>query len=246
MAKKIILFDVDGTLTRSGQKIEPDMVELLTHVKSLNEYELGIVGGGTYDKIIWQLDLSKDIFTYIFAESGSIVYHNGIKIYEKNMLEFCNRGTLNKLIRTALYEIASMPIVYHGNQIDFRKGLIYVSPPGIQATLYERNIFIDADSKYNIRSKLINKLKNIDFDKEFEIVKGGSVGIAISPIGWNKSQVLTHLNDYNIIYYFGDKVEPDGNDYPIYSHPDVKGIAVSDYIDTINKINIIIDNKKNE
>ncbi|AGC02112.1 phosphomannomutase [Acanthamoeba polyphaga moumouvirus] len=234
----IILFDIDGTLAVSGQKLTNDMVEILKLLHHKN-FTLGLVGGGTYEKIKYQMDSAINLFKYIFSECGAVIHINNKLIFEKKMTDCCDRLLLNDIIRQAFISISQMPIIYNGNQIDFRKGLVYISPPGMQADIYERNYFLEADQKYNLRQKLLNDLKNIDKDNKFEISFGGSVGIAIHPVGWNKSQAVDYLcgfTDDSDIYYFGDRTEPDGNDYPIFIHPMINGISVTDYTDTIEKI----------
>lgn len=237
---KIVLFDIDNTLTPSGEKIPQKMVETIIKLSTISDIVLGLVGGGKFDKLCWQLGDSIKYFKYIFTECGSVIYVDQKMVMENNMLAHCNRTVLNNIISKALYTISQMPIIYHGNQIDFRKGLIYISPPGIQATEYERSYFIKKDKELNLRAKLLTSMKTVNIDNLFEITFGGSCGIAVFPRGWNKSQAIKYFVDQNItgqIYFFGDKCGSDGNDYPIYSHPLVTGFCVADYQDTIQKIN---------
>lgn len=91
-----------------------------------------------------------------------------------------------------------MDINHGGHQIDFRKGLVYISPPRMQASNEDRQIFLEKDSINNYRQKLIAELKNVDSDNKFEIMFGGAVGISICPIEWNKSQVISYLTDSGI------------------------------------------------
>ena len=236
----LVLFDVDGTLACSGCVIKSDMIDTLEFLSKKENIVLGLVGGGNIDKIKWQMSNAIQYFKYIFAECGSVIYIDNKLVLEKNMLDSCDRHVLNLIIKKALYMISEMPIIYSGNQIDFRKGLIYISPTGMQATEFERNFFVELDKKKNLRKNLLEQLRLIDKNNMFEIVFGGSVGIAVYPNGWNKSQVIDYLKQINIcsdVFYFGDKTEPDGNDYPIYSHKDVHGISVENYHDTITKIN---------
>jgi phosphomannomutase len=239
----ILLFDVDGTLTPSGNQIKSEMINIIDELSTKSYVKLGIVGGGSYEKIKWQLGDTIDKFKYIFSECGAVTYVDKMLVLDKNMIEYCDRNALNLIIKKALNEISKMPIIYHGHQIEFRKGLVYVSPPGMQATDYERNIFIELDNKLDIRKKLINILSELDRKSQFEITLGGAVGIAICPNGWNKSQVMKYFDENSVddqIYYFGDKTGPDGNDYPLYSHPYINGISVIDYMDTIDKITKIL------
>lgn len=246
---QLILFDVDGTLVDSGDQIQSSMAAIISKLVTRSDLDLvlGIVGGGNYDKIKWQLGDSLRHFKYIFAECGSVIYIDNVLVEEKNMLDYCkeDRMLLNLIIKNALLQICQMDIIYHGNQIDFRSGLIYISPPGIQATSYERTIFMELDKKHHLRTHLINRLAELDSNNIFEFALGGAVGIAMHPRGWNKSQVIDSIDKYatdvTSIYFFGDKTDCNGNDYPLYSHPRVKGYSVIDYHDTINQLSVFID-----
>lgn len=245
----ILLFDVDGTLTPNGSQIMLEMINVIHKLSLIPGIKLGIVEDGNFNRIKWQLGDAFNNFTYIFSEYGAVTYVDGVLVINRNMLDYSDRNTLNLIIKKALDEISKMPIMYHGHQIDFRKGLVYISPPGMQATNYERNFFIDMDNKFNLRKKLIKTLSDLDQTNQFEITLGDAVGIAVCPINWNKSQIMNYMKNSctDQIYYFGNKTGPNDNGYPLYSHPDVNGISVIDYLDTIEKLTKILsfDNKKN-
>lgn len=238
----IILFDVDGTLVESGKNITVPMGEILIKVKEKFNCKLGIIGGGIYLKLKLQLDNYLPCFDYIFPECGALGYFDDKLIYQKNLMDVVNRITLNKIIKEFLKCIIDYDIIYAGHLIDRRFGLYYLSPVGMQGDDMERNDFIEKDRKYNIRRKIINSLKKIDVNDEFDIVLGGSTGLAVTIKGWNKSQILEHIDD-DCILFFGDKIEPDGNDYPLFSHPKVKGFGVKNYQDTISILNDLISDK---
>ena len=65
---RILLFDVDGTLTPSRQRISKEMAEFLKILKK--NWTLGFVGGSDMAKIDSQLGESKDLFEYQFSENG--------------------------------------------------------------------------------------------------------------------------------------------------------------------------------
>ena len=79
---KLFLFDVDGTLVESGQKITEEMKIILNKIKS-SGFEIGIVGGGKYDKIKEQIDDIK--FDYLFTENGCVYHKNDVLIHKKNI-----------------------------------------------------------------------------------------------------------------------------------------------------------------
>ena len=77
----LLLFDVDGTIAESGGYINDEIVILLNKLNK--NYDIGIVGGGIFTKILSQIN-NKIIFNHIFSECG-LVYHK--YDYDKN--EYC-------------------------------------------------------------------------------------------------------------------------------------------------------------
>ncbi len=157
------------------------------------------------------------------------------------MLNVCDRDRLNLLIKRSLIKIAEMPILHHGNPIDFWKGLVYISPPGMQATSYERDIFLEKDREKNLRQH--------DPDRKFEFSLGVAVGIAIYPPGWDKSQVVDFFlstREKTPLLYFGDRTDPDGNDYPIFSHPHIRGISDTGPSDAIRQLTALFRCKRGD
>ena len=229
--KKIILFDVDGTITESGQIIKNDMTIILNELQN-NGYEIGIVGGGKLDKILIQID-NKIKFDHYFSECGCVYNNINLEtIYIKNIRKHKLYSKINILIKTALDFLSKVDYLLTGNFIDLRNGIIYISLIGLVATLEERKYFLDLDSKNNYRKKLLNilheKSEELNIYGEVDIVEGGSVGIAIYPSEYDKIQVLEYLSEeeYEKIYYFGDKYEKDGNDYKLLHHDRVIGFKI--------------------
>jgi phosphomannomutase len=247
----ILLFDVDGTLCESGKKINSSIAKLLNKFISINCI-IGIVGGGTYTNINYQLNgLVKPHM--IFSECGS-VYHKLNKQTNKNDLIYINNLRLepeylkiNILVKICLKYISQMNYLVSGNFIDLRNGLIYISLVGMVSTDEERNEFIRLEKIHNYRNELIELLKSqakeLKIYDKIDICLGGSVGIAIYPTKWNKVQVLKWINykKTDNIYYFGDKYLKDGNDYEIINHPFIKGNPIDTIEETYNKLNILYE-----
>jgi HAD superfamily hydrolase (TIGR01484 family) len=251
---KLFLFDVDGTIVESGQKITDETSNILNEIKK-NGYEIGIVGGGKLDKILEQMD-NKIYFNHYFTECGCVYYKNNlsesndlVEIYKRNIRNHPLYKDINILIKYCLKYLSNVDYTITGNFIDLRNGIIYVSLIGLNATYEERTYFIELDNKCNYRKNLIETLKYITYklniSNKIDIVEGGSVGIAIYPSEYDKVQVLDMFNtkDYDIIYYFGDKCEPNGNDYKILNDNRLIGISVNNYKDTINELLNILNIK---
>ena len=237
--KKLLLFDVDGTLVESGQKVTPDIISLLKDLQK-NNYELGIVGGGKLDKVLYQFN-SEINFTHYFTECGC-VYHKYINelklIYKKNLREHNLHKNINQIVKTALNYLSKVDYELTGHFIDLRNGIIYISLIGMVATQEERKIFINLDKNFNYRKTLLNILKDkaneLKILNELDLVFGGSVGIAIYPKEYDKIQVLDYLekDKYSEIHYFGDKYLEDGNDYKLLNHSDTIAHEVNSFLDT--------------
>ena len=240
--KKLLLFDVDGTLTISGEKLKDNIKVILQNLMKKN-YDIGIVGGGKLDKILYQLgdDL---IINHYFSECGCVYNttnneNNKLNhIYTKNIRQHPLYFKINILIKEALKFISHVDYTITGNFIDLRNGIIYISLIGMVANTEERNYFIDLDNKFKYRTKLLELLKlkasELNINNSVSIAEGGSVGIAIYPKEYDKIQVLEYLTDkYNEIHYFGDKYDENGNDYLLLNHSDIIGHMVDNPNDTI-------------
>ena len=83
---KLLLFDVDGTLTKSTLRLSDKMIEILKKIFQSEEYEMCLVSGGTYEKIIYQIGKENEkLFTYIFSENGVVTYKNGNLFHENDI-----------------------------------------------------------------------------------------------------------------------------------------------------------------
>lgn len=247
---KLLLFDVDGTLCDSGKKITCEMASKLNDIIK-NNIQIGIVGGGTYDKIMIQLNNSLYPH-YIFSECGS-VYHKFdsenktyILINKNNIRNEAEYKKINILVKICLDFISKVDYIISGNFIDLRNGLIYVSLVGMVGTDEERENFIELDKIHLYREKLIDllkiKAKELELDEYLDICLGGSVGIAIYPKKWNKTQVLKWIDDVENteIHFFGDKYLPNGNDYELLSHELVIPHKVDSPCDTLNELGFFL------
>jgi len=113
----------------------------------------------------------------------------------------------------------------------------------MSATDEERSDFINLDIILNYRNELISILKSqaneLCIKDKIDICLGGSIGIAMYPAKWIKVQVLDWINcnEYDYIYYFGDKYLIDGNDYELINHSNITGCLVDSLEQTNNILN---------
>jgi len=232
--KTICLFDVDGTLTKPRNKITPDMDSFLD--KLSEKMDIGIVGGSDLIKIQEQMG-SREIttrFPTVFAENGIIAYVGGILQKTETIQSYMGEDKLQTLINFCLEYMSKLRLpCKRGNFIEFRTGLINVSPVGRSCSQSERDAFSEYDAQHKIREQFVSVLKE-KFSEEYGLTFsiGGQISIDIFPQGWDKTFCLRFLKEYDQIYFFGDKTLPGGNDYEIFSDTRTIGYSVSNPEDT--------------
>ncbi len=244
----IFIFDMDGTLCESGKMLTPLMIQYLTNLKNKYNCDLGINGGGTYEKLLIQLGDAKSLFKYIFAECGSVVYENDRLIHKNNLLRHKSYSNIQKLIRYSLKFISETNYEINGHFVDVRNGLVYISMVGLQANDDQRELFLKMDKKMEFRKRLLLQLNerkvklmaNLPSNQDITICYGGKVGISIYPTEWDKVQVLKYIKKYENIHYFGDRYEEEGNDYKLINHENVIGYKVNNPDETIEKIRSVL------
>lgn len=248
MNKKLILFDVDGTLTVPREKITEDMLEVLIELKKQDDLHIGFVGGSDLVKQIEQLgEKNLELFYWRFSENGLLGYKDNKKIHSQSFKDFMGEKHFMKFINIILKNLSNIEIpIKRGTFIEFRNGMLNVSPIGRACSRDERNEFEKYDNKHLIRKNLIKNIKS-DWEKycfeykdsfpklnEIRYSIGGQISFDVFPEGWDKTYCLKFVeNDYNEIHFFGDKSYYGGNDYEIYNDERTIGHSVNTYLDTI-------------
>mmetsp|Transcript_12187 Transcript_12187/g.36203 ORF Transcript_12187/g.36203 Transcript_12187/m.36203 type:complete len:248 (+) Transcript_12187:176-919(+) len=232
--RTLALFDVDGTLTPARLDITPEMKAFLKTLRGA--ITIGVVGGSDFPKQQEQLGKdSLDMFDYSFAE-------NGLQAF-KGTEEIGRASFVQKIGEDAYQEMANWILAYlskitlpckRGTFIEFRSGMINVSPVGRNCSREERNAFEAYDLEHGIRKAMVAAMKErfASLDLTFSI--GGQISFDVFPRGWDKTYCLQFVDRtlFDEVHFFGDKTFEGGNDYEIFSHPDVIGHAVKDPDDT--------------
>jgi phosphomannomutase len=133
--------------------------------------------------------------------------------------------------------------VDRGTFIEFRNGMLNVSPIGRNCSTEERAEFEIFDKTALVRKKMILDLSTEfeDFNLKYSI--GGMISFDVFPIGWDKTFCLRFLEaeNYDEIHFFGDKCYEGGNDFEIYSDEKVIGHAIQDPKETIRELKVTFD-----
>lgn len=235
--KKILcLFDMDGTLTKARGAINPEFYDfLLTKVKP--KCALAIVGGSDFKKIAEQMTGENVVekFQYVFAENGLVQYKHGKKVGSQNIQKFMGEDTMQKFINFVLKYLSTVTLpVKRGTFVEFRSGMLNISPIGRSCSQEERDEFEKYDNIHTIRKTMIEALKKEFPNIGFTYSIGGQISFDVFPHGWDKTYCLQHIENegFDEIHFFGDKTDKGGNDYEIYNDKRVIGHKVTDPSDT--------------
>jgi phosphomannomutase len=208
MVNKFI-FDVDGTLTPSRQKIDEEFKYFLSNFMDM--YPTYIVTGSDKSKTVEQL--GEDLFNKAVMSFNC----SGNEIWVKDKIIYKSDWTLPYEVEEFILELlnqSKFPI-RTGNHIEKRNGSVNFSIVGRNANMNEREHYIKWDKETSERLRIVNKLmhrfENID------VVVGGETGIDIFDKGKDKSQAIEKIKVYDkdALYFFGDQIFENGNDYTI-------------------------------
>lgn len=242
--KKLIIFDLDGTLAKSKSPIDQEMAELL---KSLLEVaEVSIISGGDWpqfekqvldhlpkNSLFQKLSILPTCGTkfYQFKDDWKELYEENFTVQEKNQI----LESVNEAIKNSKLEIKKT----WGEQIEDRGSQITFSALGQEAPLAEKKGWDDDFAK---RKKIVEPLKKSL--KDFSIGMGGTTSIDITKPGIDKAYGINKLKELlNIeipeMLFVGDALFEGGNDYPARS-TGAKCIQVRDPEETKRIIETVI------
>ncbi|KAJ5911278.1 Phosphomannomutase [Penicillium subrubescens] len=248
----IVLFDVDETLSKARRSATPEMHELLSRLR--HKCAIGYVGGSNYVKQQEQLGNATtevtSLFDFCFSENGLVAWRLGKPLDSNSFIQWLGEDKYQDLADFCLRYISNVKLPRkRGTFIEFRNGMINVSPVGRNASVEERNEFEAYDKIHNIRRDMVEALKKEFPDYGLTYSVGGQISFDVFPTGWDKTYCLQHVEaeknitgiEYKTIHFFGDKCFPGGNDYEIYSDPRTIGHSVDGPEDTMKQLKELFD-----
>ncbi|EPR60450.1 phosphomannomutase [Toxoplasma gondii ME49] len=224
----IALFDLDGTLTEPRQAAEQATLDLLQRLRQT--VAVGIVSGSDAPKLREQLgSASFSSFDFVFCENGCVVYEGGNLVAQQSLASHIGEEKLKEIINFALHYIADLDLpVKRGTFVEYRHGLLNLSPIGRSCSQAEREAFFEMDKRENIREKFKAILEKKFASSGLKFSIGGQISIDCFPEGWDKRLALPYLEGrFAKIHFFGDKTYPGGNDHEIFEDPRTVGHAVA-------------------
>ena len=217
--KKLIVFDLDGTLAPSKSSLDAEMASLLHDLLSVAK--VAVISGGAWlqfqkqvlanlpqDDRLAQLSILPTCGTQFFQYDGEWkrLYAEDFTADEKEKII----SSLNKAILTAGFAVEKT----WGETIEDRGSQITYSALGQQAPLEEK---VKWDADFAKRKKIKTILDTLI--PEFSVSLGGATSIDVTKPGIDKAYGIKKLRDtlgisVEEMIYVGDALFPGGNDYP--------------------------------
>ncbi|MFY0255694.1 HAD-IIB family hydrolase [Chitinophaga sp. 30R24] len=217
--KKLVVFDLDGTLAESKSAVDEEMSQLLHAL--LGVARVAIISGGAWpqfqtqvlahlpaDERLQRLSILPTCGTQFYEYNGEWekLYAEDFSSTEKQKII----NALNQVISTLGYKaprLWGVPIEDRGSQITF-------SALGQEAPLEEKKKW---DPDFTKRKKMQTLLEKLI--PEFSVSLGGTTSVDITKPGIDKAYGIRKLRDILVIpleemLFAGDAIFPGGNDYP--------------------------------
>jgi HAD superfamily hydrolase (TIGR01484 family) len=217
--KKLIVFDLDGTLAESKAALDAEMATLLS--KLLGIVNVAVISGGNWPQFEKQVlsNLPHDEL----LKNLSLLPTCGTKFYQyeadwtKLYSEDFTAGEKEKII-SSLQQVSDdsgfkVEKVW-GEVIEDRGSQITFSALGQQAPIEEKKKW---DADFTKRKKMKEQLDRLI--PEFSVRLGGTTSIDVTKPGIDKAYGIRKLRDtlsisINEMIFVGDAIFPGGNDYP--------------------------------
>lgn len=248
--KKVFIFDLDKTLTRSKTDISKETAGLLGDI--LKTDKIAIISGGAWPQfkkqLIGGLPRNSNLSNLLLATtSGGELYKFGKnkkwqKVYSKKLSKETKKGIINALKKAIKISGVEMPKKIYGKLIEDRISQITMSAVGQKAPV---NIKEAWDPRAEKKLKIVKILKPML--PKLHIASGGSTSIDITEKGIDKAfgvkKILEHWGlKIKDAVYIGDALYPGGND-EIVKKTKIDTVAVKDFIQTRKILKMIKNNK---
>jgi len=219
-AKRIIVFDLDGTLTESKSRLDDEMAVLLEGL--LDRKKVAVISGGSYRQFEKQFIKNiggklENLFLFPTCATQFYRFENDsfVKVYE-DRLKADDKKRIMESFERVLDEIGyEKPKKTYGEVIEDRGTQITFSALGQNAPLEEKVMF-DPDNR--IREKIRKNLAR--YLPDFEIKLGGTTSIDITRKGIDKAYGIRKIQEYlgigkEEILFVGDALYAGGNDHAV-------------------------------
>jgi phosphomannomutase len=242
--KRLIVFDLDGTLAPSKSSIDTEMVNLLNSLLAI--VKVAVISGGAWPQFAQQVlaRLRHDACLKnlsLLPTCGTKFYRHEVSwelLYSEDFTA-AQRSTIVASLQRAMVAADCKVEKVWGEVIEDRGSQITFSALGQQAPLEEKKKW---DPDFAKRKKIKAVLDTLI--PEFSVHLGGATSVDITRQGIDKAYGIRKLRDIfgipiDQMIFIGDALFPGGNDYPA-KEAGVLSIEVRDPDETKRVIEAIV------
>ena len=217
--KKLIIFDLDGTLAESKAALDAEMAGLLG--KLLGIVKVAVISGGNWPQferqVLSQFPRDKNLRNLSILPTCGTKFYQYESAWKKLYSEDFTTGEKEKIIRS-LQEVSDhsgfKAETVWGEVIEDRGSQITFSALGQKAPLEEKKKW---DPDFTKRKKMKESLDQLI--PVFSVRLGGTTSIDVTKPGIDKAYGIRKLRDtlgigIDEMIFVGDALFPGGNDYP--------------------------------
>lgn len=248
MAKKVITFDLDGTLAESKSRVTESMADVLSQL--LHKFHVCVISGGKLEQF------EKQFLAYLSAEAAQLEqlhlmptcgtrYHTydaqsgkWAQVYAEDFTDNQKRKIIDALNK-GIDALGFREERLWGDLIEDRGSQITFSALGQEAPVAEKEQWDpDGTKKQQLRGYVVKLLP------EFEVRSGGTTSIDVTKLGIDKAHGMRKLMeilgiDKDEILFIGDALHEGGNDYPVKAMG-IDSLSVNSWRDTLLAVKAIM------
>jgi phosphomannomutase len=199
------IFDVDGTLTPSRGEMDPEFAYFFSIW--MQDKEVYLATGSDYPKTSEQVPAYiLNSCEKIYCCAGNSIWSKGEEIATSSwkLPDECHEF-LDHYLDTSIFPLRT------GMHFDHRPGLCNFSIIGRGCSPQQRKQYEAHDRNSHERVKIAEAFNWLFADIHAQVA--GATGIDIMPKGKDKAQIADQLT--GPIVFYGDKMDPGGNDYTL-------------------------------
>lgn len=243
--KKLVAFDLDGTLAKSKQPLTEEMAEAMARLLTVTD--VAVISGGDwpqFDKqVASRLPAHADrARLWLMPTSGAKLYVHGDGAWNAVYAELFTDAQKREILDAfdaALAATGFTPEETWGERIEDRGSQITFSALGQEAPLEAKEVWDpDFAKRKVIQADLMKRLPGVSVNL------GGATSVDVTQPGVDKAWGLQRLSErgnfaHADMLFIGDAIFPGGNDYPAKAMG-LDTICVRDPADTLNVIDAIV------
>lgn len=218
--KKLIVFDLDGTLAPSKSSISQEIAKLLSQLLTVSK--VAVISGGGWPQfqkqLVSKLPRDNNLKNLFLLPTSGTQYYEYTSDWKKRYSEDFTDEEKEKIksaLKKAIDESGFKAKEVWGEQIEDRGSQITFSALGQKAPLEEKKKW---DPDFEKRKKI--KVLIDSSIPEFSVRLGGTTSIDITKPGIDKAYAIRKLRDIlgievKEMIFIGDALFEGGNDFPV-------------------------------